>query len=921
MSSDHELSFRIPGHSRDGNSPARPSVPGPVPLRQGPEAVVVLIVIIINVLCVLWLLGDGHGAAAAAAAVGIAAVAPPCVRFCRARLPDVLHRGRSVFPRQSWKGLSGWTVPSWLIKPRCIPPGRRSRRKPGPPSGLARAAERVTMTATRTGRPENPLSPDGGPVAELARELRRMRNRADLTYHELAAKTGWTPSTLTAAADGQRLPSWPVTRAWVQACGGNGNAVLDLYERACIVVGRPAPSRDLSAGKPPDPAAAATAAELLAQMARLRVWAGNPSLRTLNRRSGGRLPASTVSEVLRKNSLPRRELVLDYVRACGIPDVAICEWERAWNVIRSREVNPAANAQLSQAVLERQHRGAWAGLRDFLKWLSGTPAELLPRTPADRAGYTGLGGAMLLTSMASALSAAWAAHVVLTPKWPAAGVAGMAWCVGIASLDRMVVASIHRGHGRRNLFVIISRVAISLLLALLIATPIALRIFAPEVNAQVVRTQYAAQVAAAQSQANCEVFGGSGCHPGQGPAYAAALKAHHQQGLLSNLAALNQITDHSKTIAIVRWLLFGLFTLLGCAPAIVKALKVRRGAEHGSAGTSAPARITPTSPTAPGLRPPGQRRDFGPGDDHNDPEGAVRPRPGHAVAPSGLAVRRSGAVGAINPAATGPVKRRTRPAVRIPRPALVVCLIGMMLSATAVWTASRAVNRAAGLPALPRAATPASSNFEKLSEASLEKLSEASNNLEKLSEASTNPETSSLLEKLSSSLQIVSSSLQIVSYADYPADAVPVRPVDFAKLPVLAGDETEQKTLTLDDIEGASSTLGSGWARAGGWGSPGITDVSGLYSGDSAAPDFLLTDLPSNTAIGFLGDDAGKSYASCGSASWSVTTGYAAIPPGTTTVCISTVSAPGQAALMTINKQAHRVILFVTTWRTKAAEL
>ena len=636
MSSDDERSFRIPGHSRDGNSPARPSAPGPVPLRQGPEAVVILIVIIINVLCVLWLLGHGHGAAATTT-VGITAVAKPCVRFSRARLNDALDRGRSVFPRQSRKGLGGRTAPSWLTRARCIPPGRRSRRKPGPPSGLARAAEQVTMTTTCTGRPENPLSPDGGPVAELARELRRMRNRADLTYRELAAKTGRAPSTLTAAADGQRLPSWPVTRAWVQACGGNGNAVLDLYERARTIVGRPAPSPDLSAGKPPDPAAAATAAELLAQMAQLRVWAGNPSLRTLNRGSGGRLPPTTVSEVLRnmrKNSLPRRELVLDYVRACGISDDAIREWERAWNVIRSREVNPAATEQVSQAVLERQHRGASAALRDFLEWLSGTPAEVLPRTPADRTGHTGLGGAILLTSMASALSAAWAVHVVLTPKWPAAGVAGMAWGVAIASLDRMVVASIHRGHERRNLFVIIPHAALSLLLALLIATPIALRIFAPEINAQIVTTQYAAQVstlnrinaeydpqiqqfqnevaasqmqaATAQSRANCEVFGGFGCHLGQGPAYAAALKAYqsaeaevaslqgqisnlrnqqtaaqksaaehqNQQRLLSNLAALNQITDHNKTIAIVRWLLFGLFALLGCAPAIVKALNV-----------------------------------------------------------------------------------------------------------------------------------------------------------------------------------------------------------------------------------------------------------------------------------------------------------------------------------------------------------
>ncbi len=40
---------------------------------------------------------------------------------------------------------------------------------------------------------------------------------------------------------------------------------------------------------------------------------------------------------MRRDSLPRRDLVLDYVRACQVPDNAVRDWERAWNVIKSRE--------------------------------------------------------------------------------------------------------------------------------------------------------------------------------------------------------------------------------------------------------------------------------------------------------------------------------------------------------------------------------------------------------------------------------------------------------------------------------------------------------------------------------------------------------------------------------------------------------
>lgn len=218
---------------------------------------------------------------------------------------------------------------------------------------------------TFVGRPEKPLSTKSGPLAELASELRAMRELAGLTYCQLAAETGKAVSTLTAAAAGKRLPSWPVVRPWVQACGGDGDIVLGLYQRACAAAGRSAPARDLAGVVPPDPAAATTATEFITEMIRLRAWVGNPSLRTLNLRSGGRLPPSTVSEALRRDRLPRCGLVLDYVRACGVRDDAIGEWERSWNVIKN-----ALGSDLTQARWRRGHtrltrvrRVVWPGQR------------------------------------------------------------------------------------------------------------------------------------------------------------------------------------------------------------------------------------------------------------------------------------------------------------------------------------------------------------------------------------------------------------------------------------------------------------------------------------------------------------------------------------------------------------------------------
>ena len=72
------------------------------------------------------------------------------------------------------------------------------------------------------GRRESPISADGGPVAEFAAQLRRLRARAGSpTYRQLSERTRFVPSVLSAAARGSRLPTWPVTRAFVAACGGD----------------------------------------------------------------------------------------------------------------------------------------------------------------------------------------------------------------------------------------------------------------------------------------------------------------------------------------------------------------------------------------------------------------------------------------------------------------------------------------------------------------------------------------------------------------------------------------------------------------------------------------------------------------------------------------------------------------------------
>jgi WD40 repeat protein len=71
-------------------------------------------------------------------------------------------------------------------------------------------------------RGERPLGEGAGPVVDFARDLRALREQAGLpTYRELSARAHYSAAALSEAAGGRKLPSLPVTIAYVTACGGD----------------------------------------------------------------------------------------------------------------------------------------------------------------------------------------------------------------------------------------------------------------------------------------------------------------------------------------------------------------------------------------------------------------------------------------------------------------------------------------------------------------------------------------------------------------------------------------------------------------------------------------------------------------------------------------------------------------------------
>ncbi|MEU3600981.1 WD40 repeat domain-containing protein [Streptomyces sp. NPDC006798] len=83
------------------------------------------------------------------------------------------------------------------------------------------------------GRREKPLDPADGPVQSFASDLRALRRAAGSpTYRSMAQGSAYSAPSLSGAASGERLPSLPVTLAYVAACGGDLDEWRRRWQRA-----------------------------------------------------------------------------------------------------------------------------------------------------------------------------------------------------------------------------------------------------------------------------------------------------------------------------------------------------------------------------------------------------------------------------------------------------------------------------------------------------------------------------------------------------------------------------------------------------------------------------------------------------------------------------------------------------------------
>ncbi|MEV4804806.1 helix-turn-helix transcriptional regulator [Nonomuraea sp. NPDC049421] len=112
------------------------------------------------------------------------------------------------------------------------------------------------------GRPERKLDPEGGLIERFAHDLRQLRVAAGQpTYRIMGSRVGCSPSRLSEAAKGLRLPSLSATLDYVRACGVTDTAgwerrwheINDEVEQHAQPTGEPAPSEPDTAEASPRP--------------------------------------------------------------------------------------------------------------------------------------------------------------------------------------------------------------------------------------------------------------------------------------------------------------------------------------------------------------------------------------------------------------------------------------------------------------------------------------------------------------------------------------------------------------------------------------------------------------------------------------------------------------------------------------------
>ncbi|MBK9255018.1 MAG: DUF4407 domain-containing protein [Saprospiraceae bacterium] len=124
-------------------------------------------------------------------------------------------------------------------------------------------------------------------------------------------------------------------------------------------------------------------------------------------------------------------------------------------------------------------------LSSFFIFSSGAVSSILKRCPTDHAKYQGIGATVFFTGVFSAISAGYALYTVFN-NYISAAIFAILWGMMIFNLDRYIVSGMRK---KSNLLqevgIAMPRVILAVFIGIVIATPLELKLFESEINAEI----------------------------------------------------------------------------------------------------------------------------------------------------------------------------------------------------------------------------------------------------------------------------------------------------------------------------------------------------------------------------------------------------------------------------------------------------
>ncbi|MGV2915598.1 helix-turn-helix domain-containing protein [Streptomyces alfalfae] len=189
-----------------------------------------------------------------------------------------------------------------------------------------------------------------GAREQLSFDLLRLREYREWTLDELAAKTGLSRATLTAATQGTICPSWETMTKYLTACGEDPDAWRPRWELVAEQhqrdnAGLPQDQQQREAFRRIKPEEIQTLHDFAVALRQLKVWQNQPTYGQISRtatRAGFSVRGTTICNAFGGTKLPTESALLGVLVGMGLnqEDPEIADWLEAHRRRADRQPHP-----------------------------------------------------------------------------------------------------------------------------------------------------------------------------------------------------------------------------------------------------------------------------------------------------------------------------------------------------------------------------------------------------------------------------------------------------------------------------------------------------------------------------------------------------------------------------------------------------